>query len=242
MEAKQILASETAQTEHTEQNAQNEPGPTILFLTDESGSMGVLGSTPMEELHLFVSGQVASLPPQEQNNSKEKKENKEQALKINLQIEVSFFGGASTSDKTSGSRVVYPLGPIESCKVPFSLYHPDGGTPLRDAVLKITDTYENKSKVILVVLTDGDDTSSSSKNTVTLVKERLFCLTKTKEWRTIFIGPAHLEQKLTKEYGLDMYVPFQMSQNHEETSSSMSGSMARASKSVSTMCSQMSGH
>lgn len=107
----------------------------IIMLLDESGSMGSIKNEAIEGVNGFI--------------------NEQQKVKTNDEVifDLITFSGSIYSIISGKSLKNVSL--IDS-----SDYNPNGMTVLYDAIGHVFDKYEEEKDVILVVMTDGEDTAS----------------------------------------------------------------------------------
>ena len=119
----------------------------IILLLDESGSMESMRKEAIEGVNVFVKNQ--------------------QELKANDEVVFDIIKFSQTINPVVKDQ------PIAAVRILGSSdYRPQGVTMLYDAIGHALDTYGQEHHVILVVMTDGEDTSSH-KYTQNVIRERL---------------------------------------------------------------------
>jgi uncharacterized protein YegL len=142
----------------------------IIFILDKSGSMDSIRRETVEGFNNFVHRQLA-----------EPGETKLSLILFDSKYTVSYSG--------------IPL--KEAIDLTFTSYEPDGGTALLDALGTAIDrtgqrfaeiaSNERPSRVIVVILTDGQE-NSSQEYSVQQVLNRVRHQTKVYGWEFIFLG------------------------------------------------------
>jgi uncharacterized protein YegL len=134
----------------------------IILMLDESGSMGNQRTTAIDAVNLFISKQKEESPGD-----------------ICL---VDFITFNDDWKRIITNTKIEDMKPIE-----LASYNPNGGTALYDSLWGVIDKHITEPEVMLVVMTDGCDTSSSHHDRGQL-KERLVSLNKEKDWQIVWLG------------------------------------------------------
>ena len=168
----------------------------ITMLIDESGSMGHLQQSVIESIQGLIK--------------------KQQDIPEPCTITISTFDTSGNFGNThwnignnSGTgfyttttpprnilRTPIRMANIQSAS--FTEYHPNGGTPLLEAICREVDATgrdlaalpatERPEKVIFVIMTDGAENSSLREYPIEEVKKRIECQTNTYKWEFLFLG------------------------------------------------------
>jgi hypothetical protein len=125
-----ILKAEQKQIENSQKSKLR-----IIVLLDASGSMQGMKSEAIQAVNLFVK--------------------KQQESKTNDEVVFDFFTFNSESRHLVVNKPLAEVNPI-----PEDQYTPEGSTSLYDTIGYVLDFYKNDHDVLLVVMTDGYDTSS----------------------------------------------------------------------------------
>lgn len=154
-----------------------EPEYSIIVLFDSSGSMEVLlkaHPTPVEIINEFI---------EEQKN-----------LEGFVNLSLYFF-----SDSFTPVIENKPVKNVESIK--NEDYNPDGTTALYDAIGHVIKKFDKNKKVFMVILTDGEENSSSVFNS-----SDIHLMIKNKKeigWKFKFFGANQDTWKVGRRFGLD---------------------------------------
>lgn len=135
----------------------------IIVLLDASGSMLGMKSEAIQAVNLFVK--------------------KQQELKTDDEVVFDFFTFNSESRHLVVNKPLAEVSPI-----PEEQYTPEGSTSLYDTIGYVFDFYKNEHDVLLVVMTDGYDTSSkkyTSKNIRPMLSQRKI---HPFDWETVWLG------------------------------------------------------
>jgi Mg-chelatase subunit ChlD len=134
----------------------------IILMLDESGSMKSQRSTAVDAVNSFISKQKEGNPG-----------------------DICLFDLITFNDVWK--RIVSNTRIEDVKKIEIENYAPNGGTALYDSIWDVINKHATESEVMLVVMTDGQDTSSSH-HTQEEVKERLTSLNKEKDWQVVWLG------------------------------------------------------
>lgn len=134
----------------------------IILMLDESGSMGNQRATAIDAVNLFI--------------SKQKEESPDDICLVDF---ITF--------NDDWKRIITNTKIEDMKQIELASYNPNGGTALYDSLWGVIDKHITESEVMLVVMTDGCDTSSSHHDRGQL-KERLTSLNKEKDWQIIWLG------------------------------------------------------
>lgn len=153
-------------SQHSDKNQTKETTITsdIIIIWDESGSMKMMGCEPVDAVNTFIDGQ---------KNGKEDKSN------------ITFV------KFSTDIKVVLDDVPLKSVKkIKYTEYNPKGLTSLFDAIcmtFKKKLKSKNNRNVVVLIMTDGEDTSSIRYKKDD-VKKMIKKLETTYNWKIIFLG------------------------------------------------------
>lgn len=146
----------------------------ITMLIDESASMGHLKNTVLESIQGLI--------------------NKQKLIDEPCTITIATFNSSAVSNSFALKST--RMGKIQEAV--FNSYHPSGGTPLLEAMcLEIDHTGadlaalpEDKrpQKVIFVIMTDGEENTSSREYTINDVRRRIKMQSDVYKWEFLFLG------------------------------------------------------
>lgn len=137
----------------------------VIVIMDESGSMSSMGKEPVQSANAFI---------QEQ-----KKSSIDDGSRVTL---VTF--------NVKSKRVIDNMLIADVNELKDESYSPSGGTALNDAVCTTIDHKLESGKpdnVVLLIITDGDE-NSSSKFSTTDTRKRIELVQKKHDWKVLFIG------------------------------------------------------
>ena len=157
----------------------------VNVLLDESGSMGLCKETTISGINEYIQSLQAT----------QKREGGEMLFSL-----TKF-----SSEKTDLMYIVRPINSIE--KLTDKTYMPNGGTPLYDAlgqtikkVVKELEGRVNKPKVLILIMTDGEENSSKE-----YTKEKIVEMIKEKEkdkWTFVYLGANQDSWSNAQQIGL----------------------------------------
>lgn len=129
----------------------------IIAILDESGSMKYMGPEPLQALNLFIK-------EQQKTDSN------------------SLFSLYTFNHLVKNQIDNTPLGSVqEVCD-----YVPEGITALYDCIHIAIDSKKETKNVVLVIITDGEDTCSS--HSVEEIKKEIKTQEDTQNWQVIYLG------------------------------------------------------
>ena len=151
----------TKNMEETVENVDNSVD--IIFILDESGSMGIMGSEPQEAVNSF----------------------------IDEQKKVMDSSTSKFSLWTFNTEVTKVIDDEDLCNVSkFENFKPSSMTALYDAIGEAITTKKNKpncKKVICVILTDGQENSSTKYDKLT-INSMIHEMEILHKWKFVFLG------------------------------------------------------
>ena len=151
----------TKNMEETVENVDNSVD--IIFILDESGSMGIMGSEPQEAVNSF----------------------------IDEQKKVMDSSTSKFSLWTFNTEVTKVIDDEDLCNVSkFENFKPSSMTALYDAIGEAITTKKNKpncEKVICVILTDGQENSSTKYDKLT-INSMIHEMEVLHKWKFVFLG------------------------------------------------------
>lgn len=137
----------------------------VIVIMDESGSMSSMGNEPVQSANAFIQDQ--------------KKNSIDDGSRVTL---VTF--------NVTSKRVIDNMLIADVNELKDESYFPSGGTALNDAVCTTIDHKLESGKpdnVVLLIITDGDE-NSSSKFSTTDTRKRIELVQKKHDWKVLFIG------------------------------------------------------
>ena len=151
----------TKNMEETVENVDNSVD--IIFILDESGSMGIMGTEPLEAVNSF----------------------------IDEQKKVMDSSTSKFSLWTFNTSVTKVIDDEDLCNVSkFENFKPSSMTALYDAIGEAITTKKNKpncKKVICVILTDGQENSSTKYDKLT-INSMIHEMEVLHKWKFVFLG------------------------------------------------------
>lgn len=144
----------------------------IVVLLDASGSMASMGAEPVQAMNAFIKSQQATPIPG------------------------SLFSLYTFSSEISKPYVSVPLESVTE----YKNYVPDGMTKLFDCIKAVVTDKENTKNVVLVIITDGDDTASVTKSTD--AKALLAKCETELNWQLVFLGANKDAFKASGDLGI----------------------------------------
>lgn len=157
----EVLKSERKELEHS--FASSIPKLRIIVLLDASGSMSSMKTEAIQAVNSFIKNQ--------------------QELKANDEVVFDLFTFNSESRHLINNKPIAEIHPV-----PEEKYTTDGSTSLYDTIGNVLELYKTEHDVLLVVMTDGQDTSSkkfTSKNIKSLLSQRKISPF---DWETVWLG------------------------------------------------------
>jgi Mg-chelatase subunit ChlD len=139
-----------------------QPRNRIILMLDESGSMETQKTNAVKAVNSFLTKQKEESPG-----------------------DVCLFDLITFND--DWKRIVTNTRIEEVKEIQLSSYNPNGGTALYDGIWEVIDAHTKESEVMLVIMTDGQDTTSSHHTQVQL-RDRLTGLNKERDWQIVWLG------------------------------------------------------
>lgn len=177
----------TNQTFHSDTTSENGITPIrIIMVVDETGSMSQMRDSTIESYNGFIDSQISSDIESESEKPQVSlvKFATDFSIRTWENIEDSFKLGKNSDEKTIK-------------------YSPAGGTALYDTLGCILDSYQHEGENILVVITDGEDTSSR-KFEAKDIKKRIEKLQETKNWIVNYIGANQDPFEVSESLGINV--------------------------------------
>lgn len=139
-----------------------QPRNRIILMLDESGSMDIQKTNAVKAVNSFLTKQKEESPG-----------------------DVCLFDLITFND--DWKRIVTNTRIEEVKEIQLSSYNPNGGTALYDGIWEVIDAHTKESEVMLVIMTDGQDTTSSH-HTQAQLRDRLIGLNKERDWQIVWLG------------------------------------------------------
>lgn len=139
-----------------------QPRNRIILMLDESGSMDIQKTNAVKAVNSFLTKQKEESPG-----------------------DVCLFDLITFND--DWKRIVTNTQIEEVKEIQLSSYNPNGGTALYDGIWEVIDAHTKESEVMLVIMTDGQDTTSSH-HTQAQLRDRLIGLNKERDWQIVWLG------------------------------------------------------
>jgi len=139
-----------------------QPRNRIILMLDESGSMDIQKTNAVKTVNSFLTKQKEESPG-----------------------DVCLFDLITFND--DWKRIVTNTQIEEVKEIQLSSYNPNGGTALYDGIWEVIDAHTKESEVMLVIMTDGQDTTSSH-HTQAQLRDRLIGLNKERDWQIVWLG------------------------------------------------------
>lgn len=139
-----------------------QPRNRIILMLDESGSMNIQKTNAVKAVNSFLTKQKEESPG-----------------------DVCLFDLITFND--DWKRIVTNTRIEEVKEIQLSSYNPNGGTALYDGIWEVIDAHTKESEVMLVIMTDGQDTTSSH-HTQAQLRDRLIGLNKERDWQIVWLG------------------------------------------------------
>ena len=192
-----------------------------ILLCDESKSMGSMTGPFVDAVNSFMDVQ--------RNSS---------ICESDLCEVICFTGDDSCTDKGRFVRSVFPMNLLSAMpKFTREYYNPrkrSGGTPLQSVICDTLDSYREMKRVVVVVFTDGDQ-STTTKNCVKHSVEATQASVRAalaRGWEIILVGP---NPEFAKTVGIPVFHHMKINDVH-----SMHSAMSQAALSSSSSRSAMS--
>ena len=169
------VSNDTISDENIEASSEVDDALRIIMVVDETGSMWSMTDATIESYNGFISSQL------NYDNQAEKQKPQLSLIKFDSKFSVQSWDNIDNSyllDKTGENG--------------FVKYQPGGPTALYDTLGCVLKAYGHERDTILVIITDGEDTSSSRFNAAD-VKSKITELVKSKDdggknWVVNYIG------------------------------------------------------
>lgn len=168
----------------------------ITLLIDESGSMSHLRTSVLESIQNLISKQQEIKEPC--------------TITISTFDGTTIFGWESPDTRSAIIRTPIRMGDIQTAK--FESYNPNGSTPLLEALCREIDNTGDDlvklpvslrpEKVIFLIMTDGEENSSSIGYTLNAVKNRIEHQTNVYKWEFLFLGANIDAFSIGHSYGI----------------------------------------
>lgn len=134
----------------------------IILMLDESGSMKAQRKVAIDAVNSFISKQKEDNPG-----------------------DVCLFDLITFND--DWKRIVTNTRIEDVKQIELDSYKPNGGTALYDSIWQVIEKHNKEVEIMLVIMTDGCDTSSSH-HTQAELKTKLMSLNAEKDWQIIWLG------------------------------------------------------